>query len=204
MSSKKKWKVLSAIAFCVITLIYIKQQRVVSMYKNKNSISQKFETQENNSSIILWWKRFLFQTFTMLPVQYEKTFENPKSSSVCGTKNLLNPWHHSKIKQSTDMIFFVKTAPEKSKFRQLVRNSWGKIKSFRGKKFSTIFVVARKNDSIQQNLNNENNLYGDMLQCDFEDTYHNLPLKVSEGSGFHYTEKQTFYCKKTTVLSFFS
>ena len=49
--------------------------------------------------------------------------------------------------------------------------------------YSIIFVVGEKdkqnNNNEQIQLQKENRLYGDTLQCSFIDSYHALPIKVS-------------------------
>ena len=51
--------------------------------------------------------------------------------------------------------------------------------------YSVIFVVGEqiKNDNyelMQSSLKGENKKYGDILQCEFLDSYHALPIKVNK------------------------
>ena len=48
---------------------------------------------------------------------------------------------------------------------------------------SALFVVGLQNmngtsESLQETIEEENKVYGDMLQCNFTDTYRMLPEKV--------------------------
>ena len=50
-------------------------------------------------------------------------------------------------------------------------------------KVSVLFVIGLQNmnetsESLQETIEEENKIYGDMLQCNFTDTYRMLPEKV--------------------------
>lgn len=116
---------------------------------------------------------------SVIPKSFLKVKMNPHSPPLCGKHNLLKPWFYSS-KTKYDMLFLVKEAPKYFIRRQLIRSGYGKIKSLKGMKFATIFVVARPQSVEKQKLlEEENAIYGDMVQCEFYDSYKGLPVKVS-------------------------
>jgi len=117
------------------------------------------------------------KSFQILPSRFIDIKEKASLSPKCGTNALLNPWSFSG--DNRWMIFLIKTAPKNVQRRNFIRASWGSVETLMGKRFRTIFLIGLVgSESEQKLLEEENDLFGDLLQCDLEDTYRNLPMKV--------------------------
>ncbi|XP_076824381.1 uncharacterized protein LOC143470021 [Clavelina lepadiformis] len=93
----------------------------------------------------------------------------------------LKPWKYLEGTKSSRyfMTFLVKTAAPLVGRRFLVRQTWGSILAINGDRFGIIFLIGMVSNSEQERiLNEENVLYGDILQSDVMDDYNNLPVKV--------------------------
>ena len=114
----------------------------------------------------------------ILPENYRKNLKTPQKPPSCGGATMLDPWFYlNGVKYG--MLFLVKADPKKIRLRQVIRSGWGRISSLRGMKFATIFVMGRMSTFDEQRLlEEENKIFGDILQCDFIDSYINLPKKV--------------------------
>ena len=85
-----------------------------------------------------------------------RTESNINSNIFCGTKYTLKNYYER---------------------RQFVRNSW--VKEAKDNGFKQMFVLALPlNQSIQENLEKESELYSDIIQFGFIDNYYNLTLKT--------------------------
>ena len=77
------------------------------------------------------------------------------------------------------LLGYVHTAPEHYKRRNMIREMWGNPKNFPDKTFRLVFVLGRSLDQrIQAALQFESDLYGDLVQEDFLDSYRNLTYKA--------------------------
>ncbi|XP_078481894.1 lactosylceramide 1,3-N-acetyl-beta-D-glucosaminyltransferase A-like isoform X1 [Ciona intestinalis] len=117
--------------------------------------------------------------FTELP---EKFLTNipPENATFAFT---LRPWkyvaRHKTNKSQYFMTFLVKSAAWLSLRRFFVRKTWGSVDTINGHRFGLIFIVgSTTNEEQQKLLEQENAMYGDILQCDVIDDYINLPRKV--------------------------
>jgi len=114
---------------------------------------------------------------TELPSKYQKLSEHPIIYPDCGRKREMSPW--LLLSQNFDMLFLIKSSPQNINLRNLVRTTWGSIRSIRDMKFTGLFLVGQPNTNEENELlKEENHYFGDLLQCDFEDSYNNLPIKV--------------------------
>ncbi|KAK6165642.1 hypothetical protein SNE40_022531 [Patella caerulea] len=76
------------------------------------------------------------------------------------------------------IVAFIHSATEKRKERDLIRNTWGRVKQIRGELIAAIFVLAAtSNQTLQQEIETEAKAYGDMVQGEFVDSYRNLTYK---------------------------
>ena len=143
---------------------------------HNRSISTTSQPSENDKQLIS--SSFATSQFS-LPANFETMTDKKIIFPVCGGKNQLYPWFYSK-KVKFDMIVLVKTAPQNIKLRNVLRRSWGSVQSIRRTKFATIFLLGQASSNKKNDLlKKENNLFGDMLQCQFTDKYEYLPVKVS-------------------------
>ncbi|KAJ3593464.1 hypothetical protein NHX12_005799 [Muraenolepis orangiensis] len=80
------------------------------------------------------------------------------------------------------VVLIVPVAPENRKDRIDIRMTWGNATLVQDKVVSLFFLLGRSSvgdvTQIQQQLMEENNEYGDLLQSDFVDTYKNLTIKT--------------------------
>ena len=118
-----------------------------------------------------------------LPLQYQNTFEHPIPYSECGMNEKMKPWSY--LSKDIDMLFLIKTSLHHIKPRNFIRTTWGSVSSVRNMRFASIFVVGlpgttnlNASDNENELLLAENQIFGDLLQCEFEDSYKNLPIKV--------------------------
>lgn len=80
------------------------------------------------------------------------------------------------------LLIVVKSVIEQHDRREAVRKTWGREQTIDGKKIKTLFLLGsptngKDRGNLQQLLEYENIIYGDILQWDFMDTFFNLTLK---------------------------
>lgn len=90
---------------------------------------------------------------------------------------LLNTQHACDDKDIFVLVY-VHTAPSHHKRRSVIRQTWGSGKYYT-EKIKVVFVMGRTNDSleVQNALEYESDVYRDIVQEDFLDSYHNLTYK---------------------------
>ena len=130
---------------------------------------------------------FQLRKFRRLPSRYSEIAE-PRPQPYCGALGLLYPW--KLIKQQTRentasrkiwMLFVVKSAPGYLRNRMLVRSTWAARNNSNTHKIFVLFVLGKTSEAnVTQSVQRENEQYGDILECDFVDHYHKLPIKVSK------------------------
>ncbi|XP_017332777.1 lactosylceramide 1,3-N-acetyl-beta-D-glucosaminyltransferase A isoform X1 [Ictalurus punctatus] len=90
------------------------------------------------------------------------------------------------IEKDVLLLLFVKTSPEHFLRRQAIRSTWGNqtyIKRELGVNVKVVFVMGvhpdgHKHDAIQKQLQAEDQIYKDLVQQAFLDTFHNLTVKL--------------------------
>ncbi|XP_039248500.2 uncharacterized protein LOC120326305 [Styela clava] len=132
--------------------------------------------------------------FKALPEKFESTIWPPVRRNDCGTGRLQRPWSLDRIKNPW-MIFIVKSAPHHFPQRHTVRSTWGSISSFYNKTIVVIFLLGlpslpNKETLWQKAIDEENLVFGDILQCHVLDSYKNLPNKVLD--SFQWVLKQDY------------
>ncbi|XP_071489690.1 UDP-GlcNAc:betaGal beta-1,3-N-acetylglucosaminyltransferase 7-like [Diadema antillarum] len=79
------------------------------------------------------------------------------------------------------ILFLVTSSPVNHERRQLIRRTYGRNSSWpfdkRGK-IKTLFILGVTDKSIQEVIDDEAYRYGDIVQEDFTDSYHNLTRKT--------------------------
>ncbi|XP_034036245.1 lactosylceramide 1,3-N-acetyl-beta-D-glucosaminyltransferase A [Thalassophryne amazonica] len=101
------------------------------------------------------------------------------------------------------LLLFVKSSPENFEQRQAIRDSWGNqsfAQSEMGASVRVLFAVGVPSDvlqrsSVQKALLHEDQAYGDLIQQDFVDTFHNLTTKLI--LQFHWVHQ---YCPQADFL----
>ena len=90
---------------------------------------------------------------------------------------LLNTQHACNDKDIF-LIVYVHSAPNHHKRRSVIRQTWGSGKYYT-QKIKVVFVMGRTNDGVevQNALEYESDVYRDIVQEDFLDSYHNLTYK---------------------------
>lgn len=79
-------------------------------------------------------------------------------------------------------ITIVKSGIKNKGRRDAIRKTWGAIKFMDGVRFATVFIIGKTDVvGMQEDLQKENDLHGDLLQTDIPDTTENLPLKIEAG-----------------------
>ncbi|XP_077371016.1 UDP-GlcNAc:betaGal beta-1,3-N-acetylglucosaminyltransferase 7, like [Festucalex cinctus] len=80
------------------------------------------------------------------------------------------------------LLMVVKSVIEQHDRREAVRKTWGKEHTAEGKSIQTLFLlgspsVGKDTKNLQKLIEYEDQIYGDILQWDFMDTFFNLTLK---------------------------
>ncbi|XP_067085941.1 lactosylceramide 1,3-N-acetyl-beta-D-glucosaminyltransferase A-like [Osmerus mordax] len=85
------------------------------------------------------------------------------------------------------LLLFVKSSPENRERRQAIRDTWGNesyVGATQGESVRVLFVLGVSPDPeprerrVQRDLELEDQSYGDLIQQDFLDTFHNLTTKL--------------------------
>lgn len=101
------------------------------------------------------------------------------------------------------LLLFVKSSPENSEWRQAIRDTWGN-ESFAwselGASVKVLFALGVHRNvwqraAMQRALWQEDQVYGDLIQQDFLDTFHNLTTKLI--LQFQWAHK---YCRQAHFL----
>lgn len=101
------------------------------------------------------------------------------------------------------LLLFVKTSPQNFERRQAIRNTWGNesfVWSELGANVRMVFALGVHPDEgqrsrVQSALLQEDQAYGDLIQQDFLDTFHNLTTKLI--LQFHWAHE---YCSQARFL----
>lgn len=80
------------------------------------------------------------------------------------------------------LLMVVKSVIEQHDRREAVRETWGKERTVDGRKITTLFLLGspasgKDTKNLQKLIEYEDQIYGDILQWDFMDTFFNLTLK---------------------------
>ncbi|KAG8430390.1 hypothetical protein GDO86_017897 [Hymenochirus boettgeri] len=86
--------------------------------------------------------------------------------------------------QDPFLVLLVTSVSHDITSRMAVRETWGNKSNYGDVNVVTVFLVGLSSvatDKVQQLLEEENSIYGDIVQQDFMDTYYNLTLKTLMG-----------------------
>ncbi|XP_066299829.1 beta-1,3-galactosyltransferase 1-like [Branchiostoma lanceolatum] len=77
------------------------------------------------------------------------------------------------------LIVIISTVHKNTENRKAIRDTWGSENSAPGVVIKRLFALGKNSDpNMQALVEKENDMYGDIIQEDFVDTYHNLTLKT--------------------------
>lgn len=90
--------------------------------------------------------------------------------------------HPEKCKGDVFLLMVIKSVATQYDRREAIRKTWGKEQMADGKRVRTLFLLGQsanqeERQHHQKLVEFENQIYGDILQWDFEDTFFNLTLK---------------------------
>ena len=91
---------------------------------------------------------------------------------------LINNPSMCKSESKLNFVFIVHTSTDHFNSRNAIRQTWGNIRALRNLSFRVVFFLGlTENKKIQTMLENESTVYGDIIQGQFMDSYHNLTHK---------------------------
>lgn len=119
---------------------------------------------------------FINKSFSISQAEAERFYNFPfllDHKDKCGQRDVL-------------LLLFVKSSPENVERRQAIRSTWGNetfIQQELGVTVRVVFALgvhpdSRKQARIQEDLHKEDMVYKDLVQQDFQDTFHNLTIKL--------------------------
>ncbi|XP_072517317.1 beta-1,3-galactosyltransferase 1 [Salminus brasiliensis] len=86
------------------------------------------------------------------------------------------------IKDKPFLVLMVPVEPSNRRARDIIRRTWGSEKKVIGKRVSVFFMLgqtdAKFNRKYQKMLQRESQIYHDIVQSDFLDSYNNLTIKT--------------------------
>lgn len=96
----------------------------------------------------------------------------------------------------TELLILITSTPSRNNSRTAIRNTWCEQCNKRTSKIKYVFVFGNRNDSIENtNLLKESELYHDIIQMDFHDSYANLTYKTL--SSFKWSQE---FCKNAKYV----
>ncbi|XP_068137202.1 lactosylceramide 1,3-N-acetyl-beta-D-glucosaminyltransferase [Hyperolius riggenbachi] len=117
-------------------------------------------------------------------VNYSLTIVRDKSDDSKNFKYLINNEDKCENKNLL-LLLFVKTSPENRRRRDAIRSTWGNeeyIRTQYAANIKVVFALGVDKDPVTRSLQQgqldlENQVYKDLIQQEFQDTFHNLTLK---------------------------
>lgn len=135
---------------------------------------------------------FLNSSYVLKPDDHRRSFGDP-----------FYPYLINQPKKCADngevlLLLFVKSSPENATRRNTIRSTWGDEQYIWAKYHAAIkvvFVLGKSNGTVQKRLERESWVHEDLIQQDFQDTFHNLTTKLI--MQFHWASK---YCPKAKFI----
>ncbi|GBM28259.1 Beta-1,3-galactosyltransferase 1 [Araneus ventricosus] len=94
------------------------------------------------------------------------------------------------------LVVFVHSAPTNFHKRQVIRNTWGHEGNLAHDPMRIVFLLGTVNETrVQQQIDEENALYHDVVQGNFVDSYRNLTYKHVMGLKW-----VTYYCRQARFV----
>ena len=171
----------------------------VSMHGNEKAEPTESTLLSSAKSIVgersLSWTVIRTNPSISLSVPYNHTID--KISIVPPTTGTTVPYVPEQIKilqinreicinsPSQQWIIVIHSNPRKPKLRTLIRETWARLDLFKDNRTKVIFLVGSHTPKQGQNaIDKEVEIYRDIVQGDFYDTYRNLTLKAIMGLYF--------------------
>ncbi|KAG8432397.1 hypothetical protein GDO86_016876 [Hymenochirus boettgeri] len=80
------------------------------------------------------------------------------------------------------LVILISTTHKEFDARQAIRETWGNESNFKGIKLVTLFLLGKNSDPVlNQMVEQESQIFHDIVVEDFIDSYHNLTLKTLMG-----------------------
>lgn len=124
---------------------------------------------------------YIDESHTDVTLQLSKQLEN-KSAVILGTsKQTDNHFRQylleepSKCTGHYDLIMAIKSMPSNRDRRDTIRQTWAKTDLMADYKIKRIFLLGRENSTLS--VSDEATEFGDILQADFGENFHNLTYK---------------------------
>lgn len=145
---------------------------------------------------------FVFFIFEITSSTNQTTSSNPYKlrKEIVNAHNFsytLNPGFQICGKLHSEEVFvliYVHTSPKNYKRRLSIRETWARRSMFRD--IRLVFMMGKTEDkSINETIQLESNIYGDIVQEDFVDSYKNLTYK-----GIMAMRWISAYCKQTKYI----
>ncbi|XP_033633510.1 uncharacterized protein LOC117295048 [Asterias rubens] len=86
--------------------------------------------------------------------------------------------------ESVFILVLISTLPRHFELRSTIRETWGRNLMRQGENIKLLFVMGHTQTDvklIQQRVKQEDDKFGDIIQADFTESFHNLTLKVVMG-----------------------
>lgn len=94
------------------------------------------------------------------------------------------------------LMIYVHSGPEHTERRRVIRKTWASPENLKRHKAKLVFVMGEvDDDNVQTTLETESELYKDIIQGNFTDTYRNLTYKAITGLKW-----VTEYCPGATYV----
>ena len=94
------------------------------------------------------------------------------------------------------MLVMIMTAPGETERRNLIRATWANVTHVLGRRVVTIFLLGKSTDETKEEfVTKENEVFRDICKKDFLDTYRNLTLKTM--MGLRWVDS---FCNKTKFV----
>ncbi|CAN7982109.1 unnamed protein product, partial [Ixodes pacificus] len=105
---------------------------------------------------------------------------NPYEHYVFKIRNELRCDTSQRTAPSMPLVLVVKSALDHHSRRDAIRQTWGQEDRYPGVVLRRVFMVGvdSKDPSVQDALNSEQAMNGDLVQAEFEDTYYNTTIKT--------------------------
>ncbi|XP_038046441.1 uncharacterized protein LOC119720706 [Patiria miniata] len=87
-------------------------------------------------------------------------------------------------KEDIFLLVLISTLPRHFELRRAIRETWGEQSQILGENLRLLFVMGHTQtdiDLIQKQVKQEDDEFGDIIQADFAESFHNLTLKVVMG-----------------------
>lgn len=83
------------------------------------------------------------------------------------------------VTQNASLVVLVTTGPENFRHREVIRETWGSCSSNQSSKRVIFFMGSVNSSEVQEKIRNESEIYKDIVQGNYDDTYRNLTYKTA-------------------------